>query len=44
MVLPQKPEEQEEARKQTPTEGKVEVIKVCEFVLVFVWEPVQPSS
>ena len=33
VVLPQKPEEQEEAL-ITPTEEKVEVIKVCELVLV----------
>lgn len=39
MVLPQKPEEQEETPELiTPTEEKVEVIKVCElvFLLLFV--------
>lgn len=34
-MLPQKPEEQEETL-VTPTEEKVEVIKVCELVLMFV--------
>lgn len=32
MVLPQKPEKQEETNEQVPTDKKVEVIKVCKPV------------
>lgn len=44
MVLPHKPEEREEAHGHTPTDERVEVIKVCELVPTSVWSCVECVS